>query len=76
MRTHTLTHSQDFSETLALVEKYEFPSLFINQFYPRPGTPAARMKRVPTHKVKQRSRQLTQVNSFLLVDDSFVYDLL
>ena len=39
---------EDFQETLRLVEKFQFPSLFINQFFPRPGTPAARMKRVPT----------------------------
>ena len=42
---------KDFKETVALVEKYKFPSLFINQFYPRPGTPAARMKRLPTEEV-------------------------
>jgi len=42
---------EDFQETVALVEHYKFPSLFINQFYPRPGTPAARMKRLPTEEV-------------------------
>lgn len=42
---------EDFEETVALVEQYKFPSLFINQFYPRPGTPAARMKRLPTEEV-------------------------
>ena len=52
---------QDFAETLSLVSEYQFPSLFINQFYPRPGTPAARMKRIPTHEVKRRSRELSQV---------------
>ncbi|EDO27803.1 predicted protein, partial [Nematostella vectensis] len=41
----------DFQKTLDLVKKYKFPSLFINQFYPRPGTPAARMKRLPTEEV-------------------------
>jgi threonylcarbamoyladenosine tRNA methylthiotransferase CDKAL1 len=41
----------DFEETLKLVDKYKFPVLFINQFYPRPGTPAAKMKRVPTQEV-------------------------
>ena len=51
----------DFTDTLDLVKKYKFPSLFINQFYPRPGTPAARMKRVPTNKVKDRSRELTKL---------------
>ena len=29
--------TEDFEQTMALVEKYKFPSLFINQFYPRPG---------------------------------------
>ncbi len=43
------------------MEQYKFPSLFINQFYPRPGTPAARMKRIPTQEVKQRSRELTHL---------------
>ena len=51
----------DFTDTLDLVKKYKFPSLFINQFYPRPGTPAARMRRVPTNKVKDRSRELTKL---------------
>ncbi len=40
---------QDFDETMILCRKYRFPSLFINQFFPRPGTPAAKMGvRVPT----------------------------
>ena len=39
---------QDFEETVKIVELFKFPSLFINQFYPRPGTPAARMKRIDT----------------------------
>jgi threonylcarbamoyladenosine tRNA methylthiotransferase CDKAL1 len=41
----------DFEETVNLVKKYKFPSLFINQFYPRPGTPAAKMKRLPNSEV-------------------------
>lgn len=42
---------EDFSETLRVCEKYKFPSLFINQFYPRKGTPAARMPKIPPHIV-------------------------
>lgn len=42
---------EDFEETIKLVKKYEFPVLYINQFYPRPGTPAAKMKRLPTQEV-------------------------
>lgn len=41
----------DFQETVKLVKHYQFPSLFINQFYPRPGTPAAKMEQVPAHVV-------------------------
>lgn len=46
---------------MRLVEKYKFPSLFINQFYPRPGTVAAKMERVPTQVVKDRTRRLTKL---------------
>lgn len=56
---------EDFEATLRLVRKYRFPHCHISQFYPRPGTPAARMKRVPTKIVKQRTRALTSlVESF------------
>ncbi len=44
---------EDFDLTLELAREYRFPSLFINQFYPRPGTPAARMTRIPTQEVWQ-----------------------
>ncbi len=37
---------EDFEATMALVRKYRFPHTHISQFYPRPGTPAARMKKV------------------------------
>uniref|UniRef100_A0AAQ6A4C2 tRNA-t(6)A37 methylthiotransferase n=1 Tax=Amphiprion ocellaris TaxID=80972 RepID=A0AAQ6A4C2_AMPOC len=42
---------EDFQETVDLVKCYRFPSLFINQFYPRPGTPAAKMEQVAAHVV-------------------------
>lgn len=42
---------EDFQQTIDLVKLYRFPSLFINQFYPRPGTPAAKMEQVPAHVV-------------------------
>ena len=62
--------ASDFTDTLELVRKYKFPSLFINQFYPRPGTPAARMKRIPTQQVKDRSRELTNLfHSYLPYTD-------
>ena len=56
---------EDHKETMKLVEDYKFPHCHISQFYPRPGTPAARMKRVPTQVVKGRTRQVSAlVDSF------------
>ncbi|XP_027531838.1 threonylcarbamoyladenosine tRNA methylthiotransferase [Neopelma chrysocephalum] len=52
---------EDFRETMKLVEQYKFPSLFINQFYPRPGTPAAKMPQVPAAVKKQRTKDLSQL---------------
>ncbi|KAI8928844.1 hypothetical protein BC831DRAFT_446785 [Entophlyctis helioformis] len=50
---------QDFDETMRVLEKYRFPVLHISQYYPRPGTPSARLKRIPTDIVKSRSRRAT-----------------
>ncbi|KAK9701639.1 Radical SAM superfamily [Popillia japonica] len=52
---------QNFEETLSLCDKYKFPHLFINQFFPRPGTPAALMARIPAQEVKMRTRTLTDL---------------
>eukprot|EP00252_Welwitschia_mirabilis_P015172 TRINITY_DN3338_c0_g1_i1.p1 TRINITY_DN3338_c0_g1~~TRINITY_DN3338_c0_g1_i1.p1 ORF type:complete len:632 (-),score=110.26 TRINITY_DN3338_c0_g1_i1:33-1928(-) len=52
---------EDFEETVKLIEEYKFSQVHISQFYPRPGTPAARMKKVPTSEVKKRSRRLTSI---------------
>lgn len=52
---------EDFEETISLCKKYKFPSLFINQFFPRPGTPAALLPRIPAQDVKQRTKRLTDV---------------
>jgi threonylcarbamoyladenosine tRNA methylthiotransferase CDKAL1 len=60
----------DFARTLALVREYRFPSLHISQFYPRPGTPAARMKKVPSHVVKARSQAVTRAfHAYSTYDD-------
>lgn len=51
----------DFEKTLSLVRKYEFPILYISQFYPRPNTVAAELKHLPTQEVKKRSTELTRL---------------
>uniref|UniRef100_A0ACD5UAC8 Uncharacterized protein n=1 Tax=Avena sativa TaxID=4498 RepID=A0ACD5UAC8_AVESA len=52
---------EDFAQTVSLIKEYQLPQVHISQFYPRPGTPAARMKKVPSIEVKKRSRELTSV---------------
>ncbi|EDQ86849.1 uncharacterized protein MONBRDRAFT_10557 [Monosiga brevicollis MX1] len=49
----------DFEDTFEIVRRYHFPSLFTNQFFPRPGTPAAAMERVDPRLVKQRTKELS-----------------
>ena len=60
------TETEDeFKDSLALINTYKFPVLHISQFYSRPGTPAARLPKVKTQDIKDRSRQLTKVfNSY------------
>lgn len=56
-------------ETCVTVRKYQFPVLNISQFYPRPGTVAAKWKKVPSGEVKKRSGEITQIfNSYTTHD--------
>ncbi|KAK6725505.1 hypothetical protein RB195_004061 [Necator americanus] len=50
---------EDFEESMQLVRDYKFPSLFINQFYPRSGTPAARMKKIDTIESRRRTAAMS-----------------
>jgi threonylcarbamoyladenosine tRNA methylthiotransferase CDKAL1 len=54
-------NEEDHKETMKLVERYKFPVLNISQFYPRPGTVAAKWKKVPTADVKARSSAVTKI---------------
>jgi threonylcarbamoyladenosine tRNA methylthiotransferase CDKAL1 len=56
---------EDFQDTMTLCEHYKFPSLFINQFYPRPGTLAARMPRLPAQEVVM-PRKLLHFSTFII----------
>jgi hypothetical protein len=56
--TETKEH---FEETLDLVRKYKFPVINISQFYSRPGTVAAKWKKVESKEVKRRSTALAKL---------------
>lgn len=51
----------DFEESMELVRKYKFPSLFINQYYPRSGTPAARLKKIDTIEARKRTAAMSEL---------------
>lgn len=60
---------KDFEATMSLVRHYHFPSLFINQFFPRPGTPAAKMHKIDTAEVKRRTKLVSELfNSYTTYD--------
>eukprot|EP00403_Amphidinium_massartii_P046911 CAMPEP_0178464446 /NCGR_PEP_ID=MMETSP0689_2-20121128/50846_1 /TAXON_ID=160604 /ORGANISM="Amphidinium massartii, Strain CS-259" /LENGTH=530 /DNA_ID=CAMNT_0020091347 /DNA_START=1 /DNA_END=1590 /DNA_ORIENTATION=- len=51
----------DHQDTLQLVKDYHFPVLNISQYYPRPGTAAAKMRKLPGDVVKRRSTEVTNL---------------
>ncbi|KAH7646890.1 transmembrane protein [Cryptosporidium bovis] len=51
----------DHLETVNLIKKYRFPVINISKFYPRPGTPAAKMKPVQNGVSKSRSLEVTTI---------------
>merc|ERR1719245_360095 len=53
--------AEDHTQSMQLLDKYKFSTLNISQFYPRPKTPAARMKKLDTKIVKGRSREMTKL---------------
>jgi len=50
---------EQFEKTMDFVKEQEFTVINISKFYPRPKTPAAKMKLLPTDKVKRRSKKLS-----------------
>ncbi|MGQ9479127.1 MAG: tRNA (N(6)-L-threonylcarbamoyladenosine(37)-C(2))-methylthiotransferase [Thermoproteota archaeon] len=53
---------EDFEETLRTIEKVKPDFMNISKFYPRPGTYASRLPRLPTEVVSRRSRILTRLS--------------
>jgi threonylcarbamoyladenosine tRNA methylthiotransferase CDKAL1 len=51
---------EDFLATMDFLRDEQFTVLNISKFYPRPQTPAAKLQLLPTKKVKERSKQLSQ----------------
>lgn len=52
---------KDFQDTMDLCAKYKFASLFMNQFFPRPGTPAAKWEQISRQVIKERTKRLSEL---------------
>ncbi|MCD4739753.1 tRNA (N(6)-L-threonylcarbamoyladenosine(37)-C(2))-methylthiotransferase [archaeon] len=50
---------KDFQKTLELLKQVKPEVINISMFYPRPNTPASKMKKLPTQTLKERSRACT-----------------
>ena len=62
----------EFEDTMAMARSWKFPVLNISQFYPRPGTPAAKMKKCNTKDIKKRSREISKFYVGLKRFDQFL----
>jgi threonylcarbamoyladenosine tRNA methylthiotransferase CDKAL1 len=56
----------DFEATCKLLEKFRIPVVNITKFCPRPGTPAARMKRLSTRIVKARTKMVVELQKKII----------
>ena len=62
----------DHKETCDLVQQHKFPVLNISQFYARPGTVAAKWKKVPSADVKKRSGDVTRIFNSYTTNEIFM----
>lgn len=58
---HPGERESDFEDTLDVVRRTEPDVVNVSKFFPRPGTRAKQMKRVPTETIKERSIRLTRL---------------
>ncbi len=59
---------EDFELTLDLIRKSRPDFVNISQFFPRPNTPSAKMKKIPTKIIKERSRVVSRLCDVVLYD--------
>lgn len=50
-----------FESSLGLIEEVKPDVVNISRFFPRPNTPAAKMKQLPAREVKERSRRIVEL---------------
>ena len=64
---------EDFQKTVELLEEMKPNVVNLSKFTPRPGTKAAEMKQLPTEKIKERSRKMTEIVRRVCADNNRKY---
>ncbi len=65
---HPGESDDDFDLTISLLRESKPDYVNISQFFPRPNTKAALMKKVPTNVVKERSRIVTRESDIIMYE--------
>ena len=52
-----------FQNSLKVIEEIKPDIVNVSKFYPRPGTPASKMKMLPTFEIKRRSKIMSEIVS-------------
>ena len=63
---------EQWNSTMEFIKRFNFDIINISKFYPRPGTPAERMKQIPTKEIKRRSKELTEWFDNNTLNEKFV----
>lgn len=64
---------EDFEMTVEAIKELKPDVVNITRFSPRPGTPASKMKKLPTQVAKERSRKLTCVVNRISYENNLRY---
>lgn len=70
---HPGEDDKDFELTLELIKESQPDFVNISQFFPRPNTLSAKMKKIPTTVVKERSRELSRLCDLILYNRNMMW---
>ncbi|MBM1154709.1 tRNA (N(6)-L-threonylcarbamoyladenosine(37)-C(2))-methylthiotransferase [archaeon] len=65
---------EDFRATVSILQKAKPDIVNVAKFTPRPGTPAAKLKQLPSQVVKERSRVLSKLVRRICLERNVLYE--
>lgn len=63
----------DFEMTLDILRESKPDFINISKFFPRPNTPAKRMKQIPTRIIKERSREVSNLTDKIMLERNLMW---